>query len=421
MWTFENHTTRRNFLGHLSWGGAILSGSAATLTCPLPLHAARQGRGKSMILIWLGGGPSTIDLWDLKPGSATGGPFQPIRTTGEGQICEHLPQLAEQMRHLSVVRTMSTREADHTRAKYYLLTGFVPDATTQHPSIGAVVSKEQSSRNTQLKLPPFVSIGGGAIGAGYLGSAFAPFGVSSDGHIENLEQDRSPERFDRRMSLLRSISNRFTAQHPGGAAADHTQLVDKTLALISSDQRRAFRIDQESNSVRSRYGDSDFGRGCLMARRLVETGVPFVEVGFNGWDDHTNIFATLKDDRLPVFDRAFSGLVEDLALRGLWNETVVLCLGEFGRTPRINSNGGRDHYARAWSVVLGGGGLAGGKVIGATSSDGTRVESEPYSSEDLLATVCHAMDISLDTKYTSRTGRPMKIVNGGTAISSLLL
>jgi uncharacterized protein (DUF1501 family) len=167
-----------------------------------------------------------------------------------------------------------------------------------------------------------------------------------------------------------------------------------------------------------RYGDNNFGRGCLMARRLVEVGVPFVEVNSGGWDLHQGCFTSL-DTKLPELDRAFAALVADLRERGLLESTVVLCMGEFGRTPRINGNAGRDHFARAWSVVLGGAAIQGGRAIGETNADGTSVESEPYSSEDLMATVCHALGISLETTYTAKNGRPMKIAGGGRVIQEL--
>lgn len=417
---WNGKTSRRSFLEHLTWGAAAFSGTVTTFfRPPQSLAANMKDNRKSAILLWLGGGPSTIDLWDLKPGAPTSGPFKPISTSGGFEICEHLPQLASQMHHVSLVRSMSTREADHTRAQYYLLTGYVPDQSIQHPSYGAVVSKELSATRANLEIPPFVAIGGGSVGPGFLGIAYAPFIVNSNGNIDNLPSAPADGRFPQRIKMLQSIENNFTAKHPQSAAEDHAQVLQKTLALMTSEQRRAFRINEEPESVRTRYGNTDFGRGCLMARRLVEAGVPFIEVNYSGWDNHANIFTTLKDERLPTLDQAMSALVDDLHQRGRLKDTVVLCMGEFGRTPRINGNAGRDHYARAWSAVVGGGGLAGGIAIGETSADGSRVESEPYSSEDLMATVCQTLGISLQTKYTSRNGRPMKIANGGRVIPGL--
>jgi uncharacterized protein (DUF1501 family) len=193
----------------------------------------------------------------------------------------------------------------------------------------------------------------------------------------------------------------------------------KTQSLLTSQQMQAFKIDRESSDVRELYGNTDFSRGCLLARRLVEAGVPFVQVNFGGWDLHQDCFTSLQT-KLPQMDQAMSALIGDLVGRGMWGNTVVLWMGEFGRTPRINGDAGRDHWARAWSVAIGGGSLRGGLTVGETNADGTRVESEPYSSEDLMATVCHGLGISLETTYTAKNGRPMKIAGGGKPISELV-
>jgi uncharacterized protein (DUF1501 family) len=189
---------------------------------------------------------------------------------------------------------------------------------------------------------------------------------------------------------------------------------------MTSAQMDAFRVEKEPEAVQERYGKNNFGQGCLMARRLVEAGVPFIEVDLGGWDNHADIHNILKDDRLPVLDRAMSALSEDLEQRGLLKDTVIMWMGEFGRTPNINGDAGRDHWARSWSVVVGGGGIKGGQAIGATSEDGTSVITEPYSSEDLMASVCKALGISLETTYTSKSGRPMKIANSGKIIDGLV-
>jgi hypothetical protein len=368
----------------------------------------------------MGGGPPTIDMWDLKPGAPTGGPFQAIGTTGDGQICEHLPQVAQQMKHLSIVRSMSTREADHDRGRYYMHTGYVPNPNMEHPGYGSVIAHELESQVPDLELPPFVSIGGASEGPGFLGMAYAPFQVDTSGRVRNLKSDGVEWGRQRdRMALLAALEKRFIDEGRGTAAVEHAKVLDKTHSLLTSKQMAAFQVNGEAQGVRDRYGSNGFGRGCLMARRLVETGVPFVEVNFGGWDLHQNCFDALET-KLPELDRAMSALVEDLVQRGLWQDTVVLWMGEFGRTPRINGEAGRDHFARAWSAVLGGGALAGGRVIGATSDDGTRVETEPFSSEDLMATVCRGLGISLETTFTAKNGRPMKIANGGSVIADVV-
>jgi hypothetical protein len=410
---------RRHFLSHLA-AGASLIGAVQSFTGALRAHAAHlKSRHKAAILLWLGGGPSTIDMWDLKPGSDTGGPFKPIPSSGDLQICEHLPQVAKVMHHLAVVRSMSTREADHARGRYYLHTGYVPNPTVVHPSYGAVVSHELADEIKDLEIPPFIAIDGASEGAGFLGMAYAPFVVGSDGNVRNLRMPGKQDEAWNRLRMLQTIEKGFVSQRCGPAAADHAKILDKTLAMMTSRQMTAFRVAEESEAIRERYGAHPLGQGCLMARRLIEAGVPFVEVDFGGWDNHQDVFRTLQSDKLPKLDQALSALVEDLEQRGLLQDTVVFCMGEFGRTPRINANVGRDHWARAWSAVLGGSGLKGGIAVGQTNQDGTAVTSKPYSAPDLMATVLKALGISLDKTFTSNNGRPMKIAAGGQVIDEL--
>lgn len=410
--------SRRHFMRHLA-GASALTMPALALTRTLRANANSLSRDhKSAILVWLGGGPPTIDMWDLKSGAPTGGPFKPVSTTGDLQISEKLPLLAEQMKHLSVVRSMSTREADHDRGRYYMHTGFVPSATVEHPSYGSVVARELESKVPELEIPPFVAIGGPSEGPGFLGMAYAPFQVEPDGQIRDVEAGVAWQRMSDRMRLLSALETRFIDERRGTAAEEHAKVLAKTHDLLTSDQMAAFKVRSEPREMIERYGDNNVGRGCLMARRLVEVGVPFVEVNFGGWDLHQACFTSLET-KLPQLDKAFSALVDDLQQRGLLASTVVLCMGEFGRTPRINGDAGRDHFARAWSVALGGAAIQGGRAIGKTNADGTDVETEPYSSEDLMATVCHALGISLQTTYTAKNGRPMKIAGGGRVIQEL--
>ena len=415
-----NGMSRRHFLTHLA-GASALTGSAMAMGHTLNVHAPKLQRNqKACILLWMGGGPSTIDMFDMKPGSNTGGPFKPIATAGDVEICEHLPSIAKNMDKLSIVRSMSTREADHQRGRYYMHTGYVPNPSVQHPSYGSVVAHELASSRPELQIPPFVSVGGGSEGPGFLGMAWAPFSVNANGDVRNLNMGMEPARLTRRMQALAMLESNFIRERRGEASSEHAKVLDKTLALMTSQQMAAFKVDSEPQAVRERYGQNSFGRGCLMARRLVEVGVPFVEVTLGGWDNHQNVFQTLQNNRLPTLDRAMSALVEDLSQRGMLENTVVIWMGEFGRTPRINGNNGRDHWARSWSVVAGGGGLKPGIAIGKTNDDGTRVEGQSYSSEDLMATICKTLDISLETSFTSRSGRPMKIANSGKVITDLL-
>jgi len=413
--------TRRHFMSHMAGASAMIAPSMMMGSAIQANAQELKKRGKSCIMLWMGGGPSTMDIWDLKPGTNTGGPFRPISTKGDLQISEHMPKTAQVMDNLSVVRSMSTREADHGRGRYYMHTGYVPNPNIEHPSYGSVIAHELASDHNELEIPPFVSVGGGSVGPGFLGMSWAPFTVSSSGQVRNLGMKGwGNETLQSRLEMLRLIEGGFVNQNRGPAAMDHAKILDKTVKLMTSDQMKAFKVNEEPEEMKELYGQDGFGRGCLLARRLVEAGVPFIEVDLGGWDNHQNIFNTLSDNKLPVLDRAMSALVTDLKQRGLLESTTIVWMCEFSRTPRINGNTGRDHWARSWSTVVGGGGINGGIAVGETSSDGTRVETEPYSSEDLMATVCRAMGISLDTTFTSKSGRPMKIANSGKVIKELI-
>lgn len=412
---------RRHFLSHLSAVSSLVI-PATNFTNSIIANAEDlKKRHKSAILLWMSGGPSTIDLWDLKPGSATSGPFKPIDTNADGiQICEHLPMLSKNMDKLSIVRSMSTREADHTRGRYYMHTGYVPSMTIDYPSYGSIISHELIDQIPELEIPSFVSVGGGSIGPGFLGMGHAPFVVDSNGNIRDLNMGIDPNRLSQRLEMLAAIENKFIEEKRGGSALDHNKILDKTVKLMTSKQMEAFKVAKEPPEVRERYGNTGFGRGCLMARRLVEIGVPFIEVDLGGWDNHANIFPTLQNQKLPELDKAMSALVEDLNDRGLLQDTAIIWMGEFGRTPNINGGAGRDHWARSWSVVVGGAGFKGGVVVGATNDDGKEIITEPYSSQDLMASVLFSLGISLETTFTSKNGRPIKIANSGKVIKELL-
>ncbi|MFN5755872.1 MAG: DUF1501 domain-containing protein [Planctomycetia bacterium] len=412
--------TRRHFMSHLA-GAAALAAPATAFTSSILANAADlKKRHKSAILLWMGGGPSTMDIWDLKPGAATGGPFKQISTSADGiAICEHMPLMATQMHHMSIVRSMSTREADHMRGRYYMHTGYVPNPNVEHPSYGSVVAHELADLTPDLEIPPFVSVGGGSVGPGFLGMSWAPFVVDSNGNVRNLDMGIDPARISQRLDMLATIEKKFIAEKRGGSAEDHQKVVEKTKRLMTSQQMKAFKVMEEPQEVQEKYGTTGFGRGCLLARRLVEAGVPFVEVDLGGWDMHQGIFPALADQKLPELDKAMSGLVSDLADRGLLDDTAIIWMGEFSRTPSINADAGRDHWARSWSVVVGGAGFKRGVVVGETSSDGREVVTEPYSSQDVMASVLKSLGISLETTFTAKNGRPMRIANSGKVIKEL--
>jgi uncharacterized protein (DUF1501 family) len=295
------------------------------------------------------------------------------------------------------------------------------------------VSYEIGTKRKELEIPAFVSIGGGGSSPGFLGMSHAPFLVDSSGRIRNADMGDLPrDRLQQRLGMLDVVEDNFIKSQRGEYPQAHRDIYEKAVNLMLSPQMQAFKVDQESPETLAAYtgapaqggtmgGGGQFGRGLLMARRLVEAGVPFVEVDFGGWDLHQNVFDTLRNQRLPQLDAGIAALTADLKQRGLLDDVVLVWMGEFGRTPRINQDVGRDHWAASWSVMIGGGGLKGGLAVGETDKDGTSVTSgKAYLPGDIWATVARQLGIPLDTVHTSKRGRPMKIANGGSPIQELL-
>jgi hypothetical protein len=315
-------------------------------------------------------------------------------------------------------------------------TAYVPNPTVVHPTFGSVVSYELGTKRKELEIPSFISIGGPSMGPGFLGMMHSPFVVGSDGQINNASMGQlSDNRLRQRLDMLGVIEEDYIRSNRGRTGQDHADVYKRAVNLMTSKQMDAFKIQDEkpetvalyagtgANAAGGRMGmgaRNQFGTGCLMARRLVEAGVPFVEVDLGGWDLHNQVFDRLKNQQLPPLDRAIAGLTTDLEQRGLLKDTVIVWMGEFGRTPRINQDVGRDHWAASWSVMVGGGGLKGGVAVGATDKDGTSVDGTAYQPGDIWATVAYALGIPLDTVHTSSRGRPMKLANGGTPIKELV-
>lgn len=412
--------SRRHFVRHLATSAATVP--ALQFLSHFRAHADEvRKQQKACILMWMGGGPPTIDIWDLKPESKNGGEFNPIDTNVPGiQVSELLPGTAKVMDNLSLVRSMSTREADHGRGRYYMHTAYVPNPTVVHPTFGSVVSYELGTQRPELEIPSFISIGGSSGSPGFLGMRHAPFVVGTDGEIKNAQLgELERRRLQQRLSMLNVVETNFIDSDRGELPQAHKDVYGQAVDLMTSNQRKAFKVDEEPPEVLEAYGDNNFGRGLLMARRLVEVGVPFIEVNLGGWDMHNGVFDALRT-KMPTMDSGISALVQDLKQRGMMDNVTLVWMGEFGRTPRINQNVGRDHWATSWSVMLGGGGLNNGQVVGETDKDGTSVVGKSYLPGDVWATVAHSLGIPLDTTYTSKRGRPMKIANGGTPIKELI-
>jgi hypothetical protein len=339
----------------------------------------------------------------------------PINTAGDFQISELMPELAKLGKDFSVVRSMSTGEADHMRGTYHIHTGFKPNPTVVHPSLGSVVSYELGRSRKDLEIPAFFSVGTRSIGGGFLGTTYDPFLVNSNGQINNLGGNLNKNRLE----FLSTLEKNFIDSNRGELPIDHKNLYDKTIKLNTSPQMNALKINTEPQQVRNAYGATGFGNSALIARRLLQQGVPFVEIGFGGWDLHQMTHDTLNT-KLPELDKVVSTLILDLKRLDMWDTTAIMMMGEFGRTPRINQNAGRDHWAATWSAFVSGGLFKGGRAIGATTKDGKMIDGLAYTAQDLMASTVAALGIDADTTYISKRGRPMKIANGGKIIEGLV-
>jgi hypothetical protein len=401
--------------------------------------AADPARKRSCVLLWMSGGPATIDLFDLKPGHTNGGPFAEVETSAPGlKIGEHLPGVAKFGDRLAVVRSMSTKEGDHGRATYLVRTGNLPQGGIDFPTLGSLVAKELHSEAADL--PPFVAVAPqrglaqNAFGPGFLGPQFAPL-IVADGQrprdgatvdqqlrVENLDRfgGVAAARADDRLALMKDLESGFLADRPGAIGDSHRTAYAAAVRMMKPETARAFDLSDEKPALRDKYGRNLFGQGCLLARRLVERGVPFVEVTLDGWDTHANNFDAVKA-LCGTLDPAWSTLMEDLKERGLLDSTLIVWMGEFGRTPKINQQRGRDHHSRAFSAVLAGGGVKGGQAVGRTTKDGNEVDGPPTSVSDLLATVCVALGIDPEKKNMSNVNRPIQIVDkSGTPIREVI-
>jgi hypothetical protein len=383
------------------------------------------------------GGPSQLDTFDLKPGHANGGPFREIATAVPGiKVSEHLPQIARHMDRLALVRSMHSKEGDHGLATYYVHAGYAPRRPIQYPTLGSLVAREAGAEDSDL--PAFVSIAPNRVSnpaahsSGFLGPRFAPLIVGDSGPraaapadgntsvnglgVQNLTPHAGvgAEHFEARLRLVQQMQHDFLSARPSAAARSHQTAYERAARLMRTAAAKALDLDQEPAKLRDTYGRSKFGRGCLLARRLVERGVPFVEVSLSdtsgGWDTHSNNFERVRE-LSQVLDAGWGSLVDDLKARGLLDSTLLVWMGEFGRTPAINGDEGRDHFPTACTAVLGGGGIKGGQVIGKTSAGGEAIEQRPVSVPDLLATVCLALGINPTKLNQSNVGRPISIMD----------
>ncbi|MCO6454455.1 MAG: DUF1501 domain-containing protein [Pirellulaceae bacterium] len=441
------HMSRRDLLRAtgLSLAGASLSGWLPQLAQALADDPARK---RHCVLLWMPGGPSQTDTFDMKPDHANGGQFKPLQTSVPGlQISEHLPKLAALADHLAIVRSLSTAEGDHSRGTYLMHTGHRPGGPISFPTIGSCLSKALGSDDAELpnfiSISPYTAFNSAAFGPGFLGPRHAPLTVGANNSLQPAQPTPGQQGYaelgvddlhnpgvdqaqqSARLDLWNTLQTGFLATHASAAPRAQHTVYERAVRMMRSESARAFDLSGEPDSVRDAYGRGRFGQGCLMARRLIERGVPFIEValqgtggGVLGWDTHVQNFARVKS-LSEELDAGWSTLMVELRERGLLESTTILWLGEFGRTPAINANGGRDHYPRAWSAVLAGGGIRGGQAYGRTSDDGTTVEEGKVDVPDLLATLCQALGVDPGTQNISEVGRPIRIAEG-TPIQDIL-
>jgi hypothetical protein len=395
-------------------------------------------RKRSVILLWMVGGPSQMDTFDLKPGHANGGPYKEISTNVPGiKIGEHLPKMAQHMDKMALIRSMSTKEMDHERATFYLRTGYQPQGPVLYPPLGSLVANElgdpEAALPSFISIAPYTFLSPAAFGSGFLGPQYAPLIVGSGNAFRqssNYEQalkvqdlvrpsEVNDAEADARLELLKGMQKDFGISHPGVIAHSNQTAYERAVRLMRTSAAKAFDLHEEKDSLRDAYGRNLFGQGCLLARRLVERGVNFVEVSLNdvpgaqnGWDTHLQNFEHVR--RLcDVLDPAWSTLLADLKDHGLLDTTLVIWMGEFGRTPRINRERGRDHFSDAWTTVLAGGGIKGGQVYGKTTPDGNKVAENLVSVPNFMATIVKALGIDPTKQNMSNVGRPIRLADAG--------
>jgi hypothetical protein len=390
-----------------------------------PRAAERRGpeRAKSLITLWMGGGPSQMDSWDPHPNSPNSGGVQAIKTSLKGlEIADSFPQMAEQMHHLSVIRSLVSKEGDHERGTYYLLTGYRPDPTVQHPSVGAILTEEMPNSKVEIPQHIVLATGEGFLvpRGGYLGDRYDAFRVSNPGeYLQNMERRVPEDRQTRRLENLEVLSKSFSVRRKAQVEQTlHQHVIEEALTMMKSPQLRAFDLKNEDAGLKAAYGDHPFGRGCLIARKLVEEGVRSIQVVLQGFDTHADNTNGQKT-QAKILDPAFATLIRDLKDRDLLDSTIVLCIGEFGRTPWVNGLGGRDHWPSGFSCVIGGGGLRNGVLIGETNADvrededkSKRAPQDPIEIPDLYATILKQIGVDGSKEIITPIGRPLALCQG---------
>ena len=397
----------------------ILRGSLGAIAAALvggAGFAPARPTTRACIVVYLHGGASQFETFDPKPGRATGGPTKAIETRVSGlRFAEPLRRLAARADRFATVRSLTAKEGNHDRARYLMRTGAPPQGGALHPGLGALVSEA----HPDLDVPP-IAIGVPGQGPGLLGPRHASLLVRKpDDPLRNVDAAVDDARSGDRREIWRAMQEGFADGRDARAIEGHTDVVDRAAALMASPRLAGFELERESAATRERYGDDEVGLGCLLARRLVDAGVPFVEVGQPGWDTHEDGFA--RTTKLgAALDRGLSALLDDLESSGRLAETLVVCLGDFGRSPTINARGGRGHFPKCSSLLLAGAGIRGGTVVGATDADGAAIAEREVTVPDLFRTIAHVLGLDADRVRMAPTGRPITTVDGGRILSELV-
>jgi len=383
------------------------------------------GKAQRLIYLFMSGGMTHLDTFDVKPGAETQGQTTAISTSEAGvQFGEYLPTLAENFAKIAVVRSMNTQTADHEAGEYLMRTSYDAIATERHPSIGPWMQTLKGRRNKSLPDSVVISAPARHPLAGFLDPSCTPLPIGDPN--KGLENTTAPgylaeESFERRLALINAFDRSFNEKYRLRAIRDYSDFYDEAVALLSSEELRAFDLNEESDGDRDRYGRDSFGQGCMLARRLVENDVPCVEVTLGGWDMHNTLWGeSALPERAGMMDRAVGTLLNDLEQRGLLADTLVVLATEFGRSPQVNYNAGRDHHPAVFSSMLAGAGIRCGQVYGKSDAKGHSVDENGVSAADFNATIAAALGLPLDQEVHSPTGRPFKVAGNGKPIAALL-
>ncbi len=378
---------------------------------------ARKPTARNVIYLYMGGGMSHLDTFDPKNGNQRS---LPIATAAEGiQISEHLPLTAQQMNKVNLVRSVNSTQGAHEQGNYFMHTSYTQRGTITHPGLGAWILKHEGRTNRTL--PGAISIGNSGIGSGFMESKFAPLviGDAEQGLVNSTRPENlSKEQFDDRLLLADQFNSRFQSRYDQKHVRAYDSMYDDAIKLMRSDDLKAFDISKEDEALRDAYGRNGFGQGCLLARRLVENDVRFVRVYLGGWDMHNSIYDNIQK-KCNTLDNGLATLLQDLERRGLLEETLVVLATEFGRTPQINENDGRDHYPRAFTCLMAGGGIQGGRAHGVTDRDGARITDGKVTVPDFNATIAYSLGLPLEKTIYSPSRRPFTVAHKGQPIMSM--